>query len=102
MLGKLSSSLTALGKYRATNKEDRDTVQASCQRVTTAAAVQQLSHFKLAGLAWLGSMYRFPWLSSAQRAAQAGLCRLGSSWLWLMELLQHYMDILKTIGNNVA
>src|SRR6266705_7137899 len=86
MLGKLSSSLTALGKHRTRNKEDRGRPAANAFQLQ----LQQLSHFELAGLAQLGSMYQSPRLSSAQRAARAGSCRLGSGWLRLVELLQHY------------
>ena len=62
MLGKLSSSLTALGKHRTTNKEDRGIGQ----------QLQRLSCFKLAGLAQLSSMYQSLWLGSVQQAAWAG------------------------------
>src|SRR6266581_5807018 len=86
MLGKLSSSLTALGKHRTRNKEDRGRPAANAFQLQ----LQWLSCFELAGLARLGSMYRSPRLGSAQRAAQAGSCRLGSGWLRLVELLQYY------------
>ena len=88
MLGKLSSSLTALGKHRTRNKEDRGRPAANVFQLQ----LQRLSRFELAGLARLGSMYRSPWLGSAQRAAQASSCQLGSGWLRLVELLQHYTD----------
>ena len=86
MLGKLSSSLTALGKHRTRNKEDRGRPAANAFQLQ----LQRLSHFEPAGLAQLGSMYRSPQLGLAQRAARAGSCRLGSGWLRLVELLQHY------------
>ena len=85
MLGKLSSSLTALGKHRTRNKEDRGRPAANVFQLQ----LQWLSRFEPAGLAQLGSMYQSPRLGSAQRAARASSCRLGSGWLQLVELLQH-------------
>src|SRR6266567_5875622 len=91
MLGKLSSSLTALGKHRTRNKEDRGRPAANALQLQ----LQRLSRFEPAGLARLGSMYRSPRLGSARRAARAGSCRLGSGWLRLVELLQHYDSLLE-------
>ena len=64
MLGKLSSSLTALGKHSTTNKEDRGTGQ------LPASGLQWLSCFEPAphgsATAWLGSTSCPGWLVPAR------------------------------------
>jgi len=65
ILGKLSSSLTALGKHRATNKEDRGTGQLpTCYNCCCSAVAQPL---------------RASWLSPAQLNVPVPTARLGST-----------------------